>query len=81
MLRALAWSLVFIAGAMLGMLLVWSQFGAWKGAGFPSGLTARTPDHYFAMFLAVVGFLMFLVCTVCLYEELRLQRLRRKGSK
>ena len=81
MLHHLAWRVFFFAGAMLGMRLAWSQFGAWKDAGFPSGLTARTPDDYFAMFLVGVGCLMFLVCTLCLCEELRYERLKRKGRK
>ena len=69
-LEALALLVFFIAGAVLGVLLVWWQYGMWRDAGFTSGWQAQTPDAWYPAFIVGVGFLTFLVCGFCVFHVL-----------
>jgi ABC-type Fe3+ transport system permease subunit len=75
--------LVFFAtGAVLGMLLVWSQFATWKDAHFSIGWQNATPAAWHSSYLVFIGLFIFVVCVLCVFNVLRYElRLKRGGRK
>ena len=80
-LRALALLVLFVSGAILGLSLIWWQFGAWKDAHFAFGWQAP-PDAFYSSYVVFVGFFIFAGCALCVSGLLRYDlRSKRKGRK
>ena len=84
--RALALLVFFLAGAIAGIFLIWSQLGPWKDAGFPlKGWRTASTGEASITYLLFIGIVVFTVCTGCVVNliryDLRDFRRRLKGRK
>ena len=71
-LKASALLVVFVAGAIAGILLVWLGFGVWKLSGFSfAGWRIATTDVASARFFVIVGCFAFVTCVLCVVHLLR----------
>lgn len=78
---ALALLAICASGTLLGAWLVWSQFGAWRDAGFGVGWQAP-PDAYWASFFMFLGCFVFAICGLGVVNLVRYDlRPKRKPRK
>jgi H+/Cl- antiporter ClcA len=79
--RALALLVFFLAGAIAGIILIWSQLGPWKDAGFPlKGWPRASTEEFSITYLLFIGIAIFTGCTGCVVNLIRydLRDFRRK---
>ena len=79
--RALALLVFFAAGAIAGMMLIWSQLAPWKDTHFPlKGWYTASTGEASITYLLFLGIAIFTVCTGCVVSLVRydLRDLRRR---
>jgi hypothetical protein len=69
--RALALLVLFVAGAILGMLLAGQGFGPWKDARFSLAAYSASAGVATARYCVLVGCSVFLICAFCIFNLLR----------
>ena len=83
---ALALLVFFVAGAVAGIILIWSQLGPWKDANFPlKGWRTASTGEASITYSLFIGIALFAACTGCAVNliryDLRDFRRRLKGRK